>query len=83
MLASDIFLLALFVLHFSQAIALASFQMLAQSFEFDCLGLPIVILKQSLGFLLGESLLILQLHELFVLSGHASRVGQITPVLCD
>ena len=75
-LASDVLLLALLILHLSHAITLASLKMLAQRFEFNCFGLTIVILKQSFGFLLSQSLLVFHLQKFFILNREpALRIG--------
>ena len=81
-LASDVLLLALLILHFSHAITLASLEVLAQRFEFNSFGLTIIILKQSFGFLLSQSLLVFHLQKFFVLDREPTlRIGQVSTVL--
>ena len=87
-LASDVLLLALLIFHLSHAITLASLEVLAQRFEFNCFGLTIVILKQSFGLLLGQSLLVFHLQKFFVLDSEPTlRISQVASVLgyrsCD
>ena len=58
--------------------------MLAQRFEFHRLALVVAVLEESLGFLLGQRLLIVELHELLLLSGESTlSVGQVAAVLGD
>ena len=63
----DVLLLALLVLrHLSHAAGLAALQVLSERLELRRLPLAVPVLKQALGLLLSEGLLVLQLHELFV-----------------
>lgn len=82
--ASHVLFLALLVLHLCHAVTLATFQVLRQSFKFDGFGL-MAVLKQALGFLLRQSLLVFVLQELFLSSAWNSRssVSQVSAVLAD